>query len=390
MEIILLLLAFGLFRFLAGTAMGASAPPALQTQVSKNNKKIEKFTLYDVKVKGSLANPYPMKIDCALYIYDSETKLPFLSNFPDTDESISSRVFRFNNTLGYHETGKYYKDWVELFPVILEGIQHPYKGTRNVDFTIFYFDADNPVIFKNGAAVDGLENCFHHDAFQKTMTFDDPGYVDEMENSKSAKPLMVDIAMEMAMSDGSLAKSEGEVIKKWIQKEIQALEGNEKVELKAILNKSLEQSYKKLKSGKSISQSITKFKKIASKNLKFQVIELCLQVLSADGIADDAELVNLQKLSKKIGMDFDEVQKLKEKTLIDINLDTTLQGDSAADETIVGMDKNLSKDEALKFINREFKKWNGRLNSLEAGKKRDNAQLMLDTLSRLRKKYEKE
>ena len=89
-------------------------------------------------------------------------------------------------------------------------------------------------------------------------------------------------------------------------------------------------------------------------------------------------------------MDFDEVQKLKEKTLIDINLDTTLQGDSAADETIVGMDKNLSKDEALKFINREFKKWNGRLNSLEAGKKRDNAQLMLDTLSRLRKKYEKE
>ena len=41
MEIILLLLAFGLFRFLAGTVMGASAPPALQTQVSKNNKKLK-------------------------------------------------------------------------------------------------------------------------------------------------------------------------------------------------------------------------------------------------------------------------------------------------------------------------------------------------------------
>jgi hypothetical protein len=54
------------------------------------------------------------------------------------------------------------------------------------------------------------------------------------------------------------------------------------------------------------------------------------------------------------------------------------------------MDIDLTKDEALQFIKKEYRKWNGRLNTLSPGNERDNAQRMLDALARLREKYEKE
>ena len=65
-------------------------------------------------------------------------------------------------------------------------------------------------------------------------------------------------------------------------------------------------------------------------------------------------------------------------------------GQSASDESLIGMDTDLTKDEALQFIKKEYRKWNGRLNTLSPGNERDNAQRMLDALARLREKYEKE
>ena len=60
------------------------------------------------------------------------------------------------------------------------------------------------------------------------------------------------------------------------------------------------------------------------------------------------------------------------------------------DSALRFMDIDLTKDEALQFIKKEYRKWNGRLNTLSPGNERDNAQRMLDALARLREKYEKE
>ena len=92
----------------------------------------------------------------------------------------------------------------------------------------------------------------------------------------------------------------------------------------------------------------------------------------------------MKDLSFNLGLDYEEVQKMKEKTLLEIE-----SSESASDESIIGLNESLSKEDKLKFNNKEYKKWNGRLNSLSTGDKRDNAQRMLDVLSRLRRKYEK-
>ena len=209
--------------------------------------------------------------------------------------------------------------------------------------------------------------------------------MDEIKNENKVKPLIVEIAVAMAMSDGSLDKSEGNIIKQWIKKELSLInDAKRKAKLKTILNDSLETSYKKISEGKSFKNAIKKLNENASKILKYQVIELCLDILSADGVAEEGELELLKDLSFNLGLDYEEVQKMKEKTLLEIE-----SSESASDESIIGLNESLSKEDKLKFINKEYKKWNGRLNSLSTGDKRDNAQRMLDVLSRLRRKYEK-
>ena len=76
----------------------------------------------------------------------------------------------------------------------------------------------------------------------------------------------------------------------------------------------------------------------------------------------------------------------KDKTLIKIDIKTSNTAHSASDESVVGLKEGLSNEDALKFIKKEYRKWNGRLTTLSPGNERDNAQRLLDQLATLRKK----
>lgn len=380
----------GIFGAADQALLPSSAKKLLSLSLEKDAKKDEGFTIYNLNGVGVLPNPTAMDLSAALYLYDSETNLPFLSNFSQTDESPDSRVFRRDVNFGYGAPGQYFPNPVPLSNIILEGIQHPHQGERNINVILYFFDKNYPVIFRDGAMVQGKENLIHYSDLKVSLSFDEPGYMDEIENADAAKPLMVEIAMQMAMSDGSLDKSEGDIIKKWIKNQIKSVSESKKDELKNRLNNSLESSYEKLSNGEDISNSIKKFNSLASKNLKYQLIEFCLDVLSADGVADEAELKNLENLTLEIDLNFDEVKRMKDKTLVKIQTKPSSGGQSASDESLIGMDIDLTKDEALQFIKKEYRKWNGRLNTLNPGNERDNAQRMLDALARLREKYEKE
>ncbi len=398
MEFIGLIIFFVIVRMILSGIFGAadqallpsSAKKLLSLSLEKDASKDEGFTIYNLNGVGVLPNPTAMDLSAALYLYDSETNLPFLSNFSQTDESPDSRVFRRDVNFGYGAPGQYFPNPVPLSNIILEGIQHPHQGERNINVILYFFDKNYPVIFRDGAMVQGKENLIHYSDLKVSLSFDEPGYMDEIENADAAKPLMVEIAMQMAMSDGSLDKSEGDIIKKWIKNQIKSVSESKKDELKNRLNNSLESSYEKLSNGEDISDSIKKFNSLASKNLKYQLIEFCLDVLSADGVADEAELKNLENLTLEIDLNFDEVKRMKDKTLVKIQTKPSSGGQSASDESLIGMDIDLTKDEALQFIKKEYRKWNGRLNTLSPGNERDNAQRMLDALARLREKYEKE
>ena len=95
-----------------------------------------------------------------------------------------------------------------------------------------------------------------------------------------------------------------------------------------------------------------------------EVLELCLDVMAADDVADDKELELIEKISNKIGIDYDEFVKVREKRMIGLK---TMNNDDKKDissmETTIGIKSSWSKSEKINHC-KEFRKWNSRLGAL--------------------------
>ena len=117
---------------------------------------------------------------------------------------------------------------------------------------------------------------------------------------------------------------------------------------------------------------------------KFGLVELCLDVMAADGEADKEELKQISQIAKMIGVDYEEIKKMKDKRLIKLDPNAT---SNASPEETLGIDPEWDKQKINAHILNEYSKWNGRLNSLPEGTERENAQKMLDLLAEARKKY---
>ena len=114
------------------------------------------------------------------------------------------------------------------------------------------------------------------------------------------------------------------------------------------------------------------------------MLELCLDVMAADGEADQEELKQIAEISDLIGIDYEEVTKLKDQRLI--KLDPASSSMSGLEEKL-GIDPDWDKEKINKHIISLFALWNGRISTLAEGNERDNAQKMLDLIAEARKKY---
>ena len=106
--------------------------------------------------------------------------------------------------------------------------------------------------------------------------------------------------------------------------------------------------------------------------------------MAADGVADKEELEDVRKISKKIDVDYDEVTKLKEQRLVNLELPKPEEADI---DKILGIDPHWDNEKKKKFIRSEFSNWNGKLSSLKDKKQKENAQKMLQLLAQAKKKY---
>ncbi len=62
---------------------------------------------------------------------------------------------------------------------------------------------------------------------------------------------------------------------------------------------------------------------------------------------------------------------------------------SSSLEIMLGIDEGWTKEEILVHLNKEFAKWNGRIQALENEDEKNKAQKMLDAIAKARKKYGK-
>ena len=398
MEFILILLAwwFGWWIFTSVLGFGAKGARAAYKTVTKGGTFAENFSnAFMIKIekkeqnknvifmKGQPSIQYARELGLYIKIYDAEEQAPVISTFEGTSE-FESRVYEQRLRVGKLESGQYWPNWVELCDFTDQEIIGPVKGQRKLLVRAFLWDVNQPANFKHGFPEDSAGTVDFAE-IEIPYNFINVGYTELDPNRLKVQGLSVQLAIGLAMSDGSLDRSEGNVIKKWMKESVQSAPKSDRTKVKNSLNKALETGSKKAKERKTNINYICKqLDKKAGVAEKYDVLELCLDVMSADGKADQEELAFIEKISKNIGIDYKEITKLKERRLLDLELPEAATADV---DKALDIDPSWSQDEKKKHIMKLYRKYNSRINSAKGQSQKKSAQSMLDLCAEAMKKY---
>ena len=301
----------------------------------------------------------------------------------DSFQEADSPVYQHEVKIGKIDSDQGFISWVRLGVIIPDILQPPYGGERKMVGIIRMIDMDNPPEIRHGFHTD--EETIWTKSFEFTHTFEEKGYKEETEHREESMAVAVKIGVALAFSDGAFSDSEGEVLKGWISKAIEPFSEEKQADLKKLYNTALKEAYADGEQGKLVLSELTaRLHDIGEKSTKYDALELCFEIMVADGIADKKELEMIRGISDALDLDMDEVEKMRDQKIIALGSGIS---EHASIETILGIEKHWSNDEVKKYLREEFKKWNNRLNQLTDKAERDNAQLMLERISEARKKY---
>ena len=313
-----------------------------------------------------------------------EELTPILSAI-DSFQEPESTVFQWSQELGECQPGWGFSDWVQFTPIPPHYLIPPYSGKRKIKVIVRLIDLDNPPQIVHGFRDPSEERVLWAQALTFEYDFVEKGYLEAGEDRDKARSYAIKLGVAVAMADGSLDDEEGNVLKHWIGKTIEPYSDERQQVLKDLYNTALRESFDLARSGTlSLSEITRDLANIGESAQKYEAIELCFEVMAADGVADPEELNTIHAIADALDLDFDEIERLRDQKLVGL---AGSVGSNSAIEDVLGIDSSWSNDQIKKHLRVEFQKWNGRLNSLEAGSDRDNAQSMLDSIAEARKKY---
>ncbi len=211
------------------------------------------------------------------------------------------------------------------------------------------------------------------------------GYKEAAAHRDEARALSITIAMAVAMADGSLNYTEGRILQDWISRAILPFAGEKRISLKRLYNEAMKDAHAAAKAGNlSLSRLTARLNEVGEKSIKYEAIELCFDVMAADGRADPEEMKTIRKVAAALELDYDEIEKMRDQRIIGLN--AAISGQSSV-EDILGIEADWDRERIKTHLRTEFNKWNNRLSTLPEGAERESAQRMIDLVAEARKKY---
>ena len=168
------------------------------------------------------------------------------------------------------------------------------------------------------------------------------------------------LASSIALADGIWERKEGLTIQKWMKKQVSTFKyKNNRAEAANIFNTEFKKAISDAKKGIiSIQTECQKFVN-CSPGVKEEndLINLCLDVMTADGDADEDENNQIQLIASLIGFSSAKLKKLIAKKTI--KLEPTKINTSASNvDSVLGINPNWSKSKIKAHILQEFNKAN--------------------------------
>lgn len=353
------------------------------------DEKVEDSEIVFKKImfRGAIPVPRTMRVAFSISAFDStkgdDVLAPVISLIENAQES-QTRCFGLSSEIGEADQGDTFTDWVQMGAISPDFIQGPASGNRTITILVRMFNADDPPSINAGyTGDDGELILVQRLTFEHLFT--EKGYEEESKDREEAQALSLKVGVAVAMADGTLDDAEGQVLKDWIVREISAYSDEKSQRLKTLFNDALKEGFTLAQSGElALSPLVDRLAEIGEKKTKYDAIELCFDVMAADGVADTEEMAVIRRVAEALDLDMDEIEKMREG--VTLNLTASLSTEAGL-ESLVGLEDSWSNEEKRKHLRTEFQKWSNRLNSLPEGDEREAAQAMLDNIATLRKKY---
>lgn len=354
------------------------------------NYNLGSLPCFQIEFKGWANHPTDEEIKFDLLIKDvsedenGEEKLTF---FVSPDSSLTegtSRVFRFSRIYKTSPDG-YFDDYITFIHVPIQYLGHPFKGKRTIRFYLVGTDVN--VQSEYGIYSD-QKNQIRHLSFQDiSHTFSEVGFMENLLNRDEIEKASIQVALAIAAADGNLNQKELNEIKKWANLAIFGLDEDKAKEKKKNLTKFIKESYEIAKAKKlSLSTLLEVINDKALKEQKYELIDLLLKVVGADDTLSKEEDKMLVSIVKKLNIDQNTFNEMKNKTLAVIGkIETSASSESG--EELLGLSKDMTDAEKCKELRKLFSKWNGQTNSTNK-KIKSRAQEMTKLIAELRSKYD--
>ena len=371
-----------------GSGSSSSQMSALQLRFSdkKLGDKGDGMLAKEVEALGLIPLRQELRIGFITSVFDktSGELEPVISSMEVFQED-SNIIYQHTVEVGRVPPNQGFVKWVRV-GVVLPGIlQPPYGGRRKMMVVVRLVNLDNPPPITHGFNEPNHAGLLWQSSLEFEHFFAEKGYSEAAEHRDESRALAIKIAMAVATSDGSLDDAEGEVIKHWIVRAIEPFSEGKQEALKALYNRAMRDAYQAAMDGNlSLSEMTSRLNEIGEGGSKYEVIELCFDVMAADGVAGAEELLIIRRVAEALGLDMDEIEAMRDKKIITLNSNVSSH---ASIEDLLGIEAGWGGEQIKKHLRTEFQKWNNRLNTLPDGDERQNAQRMLDLISEARKKY---
>ncbi len=342
----------------------------------------EETLILRIEGRGLIPVTRTMEIGFITSVFDQTDGDPVpVMTHVDIFQEPESVAYHYRSDIGEVESNVGFTEWAQLGIVIPEVLEPPKGGQRKLKILLRMIDVNNPPELFLGfgeGELWGNELDYIHNHEGK-------GYEDRSSEQDEGRVLSIKIGMAVAMSDGTLDDSEGLILQGWVKKMITPYSEERQSELKELYNAAMRETHQEAKDGNLVLSDITKrLNEIDNEAVKLDAIELAFQVMSADGVADPQELETINRIAESLGIDYDEIEKFKDQNIL--KLDASVASEKSM-EALLDIDSDWDNEQINRHLRTLFQRWNGRLNSLDEGPEREQAQHMIDLIGKCQKKY---
>lgn len=200
------------------------------------------------------------------------------------------------------------------------------------------------------------------------------------QSEKVSKQFAVTLAFAVIAVDRKICNCEIKVIKNWAQSNIGAYLDSGKKNRQ--LDKALRQAVRFFRKGNTIDifKTCNEIVEIASLIERYDILELCLNVVRTNGIASAKQLSLLKNMAIWLEVDHGRFRSMVER-ILPANMHEVEDV-----EIVLGITANMSRETARQCINNEYRKWNARVTNLDPAIQ-NQANYMLQFIARARSEY---